>query len=333
MTAGKGVARSYLAQLAEPVPQGEPVFTARRGAHSGARELPVEAPVIEDVIENSRVSSPRRSHVVRRKAVPSPAHAKHVPEAVKTDDSASAGAAGAGIGEQKVSAAIQPRETARRQEGGELANSTVVQPATAPRSSHINRVSPRLEAAEDRSAEPIDSNAENRYERLRSAEKTTKPLVEDIVSDARIGDIEAVLHESSIKPVTSSRHSISQHADKQKEWAEQVFRPVMQSSVGHAEEPRLAGAHAAAADEPYRNARTPPREFVGDAGGKKAGVSVRIGTIEVRISSPPPQPVPAATQAMNEAQSKPAESHLGPRPTSRDSLSSGLAWQYGLIQG
>ena len=334
MTAGKGIARSYLAQLAEPVPQGEPVFTARRGAHSGARELPVEAPVIEDVIESREaLRSSRPSRVVRRKAGAASAHAKQMPETVQTDDSADAGAASAGVGEQRVSPAIQPQETGRKQEGGGHPNATVVQSAAVPRSSHINRVSPRMEETEVRSAEPIDSNAERRYERLKGAEKATKLVVEDVVSDARTGNAEPVHRESSIRPVTSTRYTVSQHADKQGVRVEQVFRPVMQSGVRPAKEPRLAEARTAAADEPSRNERTLPREFVATAGGKKTGVSVRIGTIEVRISSPPPQPAQAATQAMNEAQSKPAESHLGPRPTSRESLSSGLAWQYGLIQG
>jgi len=329
MTAGKGIARSYLAQLAEPVPAGEPVFTARRGAHSGARELPVEAPLMEDVIESRGAPAPRPSRVVRRKVGAASAHAR----TVQTHDSADAGVASADTGGQKVSAAIQPRETARPQEGGELGNATVVQSAVAPGSSHINRVSQRMEVAEGRSAEPIDSNAERRYERLKGAEKATKLVVEDVVSDARTGNAEPVHRESSIRPVTSTRYTVSQHADKQGVRVEQVFRPVMQSGVRHAEEPLLAEARTAAADEPSRNERTLPREFVATAGGKKTGVSVRIGTIEVRISSPPPQPAQAATQAMNEAQSKPAESHLGPRPTSRESLSSGLAWQYGLIQG
>jgi len=329
MTAGKGIARSYLAQLAEPVPQGEPVFTARRGAHSGARELPVEAPLIEDVIESRGAPTPRPSRVARRKAGAASAHAR----TVQTHDSADAGVASAGVGEQKGSAAIQPQETGRKQEGGRHPNATVVQSAAVPRSSHINRVSPRMEETEVRSAEPIDSNAERRYERLKGAEKATKLVVEDVVSDARTGNAEPVHRESSIRPVTSTRYTVSQHADKQGVRVEQVFRPVMQSGVRHAEEPLLAEARTAAADEPSRNERTLPREFVATAGGKKTGVSVRIGTIEVRISSPPPQPAQAATQAMNEAQSKPAESHLGPRPTSRESLSSGLAWQYGLIQG
>ena len=328
MTAGKAIARSYLAQLAEPVPAGEPVFTARRGASPREGRLPVEAPVIEDVIESREAPTPRPSRVVRRKAAAVSAHTTHRPDAVQRTDAAVAGSGG-----QKGSAAIQPRETARRQEGGDLPNAPVVQLAAARRSSHINRVSPRLEAAEARSAEPIDSNAERRYERLRGAEKATKPLVEDVVSDARNGNTEPVLHESFIKPVTSPHHSISQHADKQEMLVEQVFRPVMQSSVRPAEESRLAEARTAAADEPSRNARTLPREFVAGAGGKKAGVSVRIGTIEVRTTTPPPQPAQAATQAPTEAPSKPAESHLGPRPTSRDSLSSGLAWNYGLVQG
>jgi hypothetical protein len=86
------------------------------------------------------------------------------------------------------------------------------------------------------------------------------------------------------------------------------------------------------AEEVAGNRQIMPREFAGDNSGRETGASVRIGTVEVRISSPQPI-MPATPQVLPEAQSKRAESHPGSRPLSRDPLASGLAWNYGLIQG
>jgi hypothetical protein len=105
----------------------------------------------------------------------------------------------------------------------------------------------------------------------------------------------------------------------------------MRSSARTEKEQNSTDARTTAADEGSRKPQAPPREFAGSASNRKAGVSVRIGTIEVRTTATPAPPAPEA--APPEAQSKRAESHFGPRPTSRDSLSSGLAWNYGLVQG
>jgi hypothetical protein len=317
MTAGKGIARSYLAQLAEPVQQGEPVFTTRSGAPPRAKGLPVEAPVIEDVIESSGGPSSRTSPVVRRKAVSSSARAMKVVEAVQTTDGGSAGfGRDAGFGQQRVKAVIQPRETARGQEDGGLPNATVVQPARG--SSHINRET-TPDDADRRNAEPIDSNAENRYERLKGSQVASKPKIGDVFSDAGDSNEGAATEARFIKPAQSTRDSIGQPADDELARIELEVRPAVRSSVQAEAERNSVRTDTSSADESSRNARTLPREFARGADNRKAGVSVRIGTIEVRASTPAPQLVPAASQALTEAQSKPAESHLGPRPTSRDS--------------
>jgi hypothetical protein len=342
----KQPARGYFAQLADPAPSGEPVFTARRGESPRLGLETFEPPVIEDVIQASGGSTPRVASSVRRKPLGiHPLSIKPLGIQPRAVPGASADAA---------SSIMAP--PARNSTGGDTGTTTAARTGSRPmppyRPLHA-RDDNATGSAQVLSAtrRVVESNRETprasvNLPRVESSQpRTAEPgrqAKETATSSAAQHDaVRPVLSAGETKPAptapfampaqTETSHSgvLSRREPRQSDPRQQPAPPEMLRVESDA---AAAPSRKPFAEEVAGNRQIMPREFAGDNSGRETGASVRIGTVEVRISSPQPI-MPATPQVLPEAQSKRAESHPGSRPLSRDPLASGLAWNYGLIQG
>jgi hypothetical protein len=337
----KQPARGYFAQLADPAPSGEPVFTARRGGSPRLGLETFEPPVIEDVIQTSGGSTPRVANSVRRKPLgiqPRGIQPRAVP----------------GASADAMPGIMAPQ--ARNSTGGDAGTTTAPRTGSRPmppfrplhaRDDNATGSAPVLSAA-GRVVEPdretlrpsvnlprVESSRSRTREHGRQARETSAS------SAAQHDAVRPVLSAGETKPAPAapfampaqtetshagvlSRREPRQSDPRQQPAPQEMLRVETDAAAAHSRKPF--------AEEVAGNRQIMPREFAGDNSDRKTGASVRIGTVEVRISSPQPI-MPATPQVLPEAQSKRAESHPGSRPLSRDPLASGLAWNYGLIQG
>jgi hypothetical protein len=318
MTAKRGKARGYLSQIAEPVPQGESVFSARRDLSAPSAHMQPPIPVIEGVIVSHK-SRPARIAAETAKPASAPLPA--------SDTAAVHSATRRDHGSESVLTADYVRPSSSRNIAEHLkrgdkryinANSN-----EGPRNSELKEIRPATDRHQTLSFREsgIKAQAEHSFE--------GNPPRGAIIPTKKASDAPFLAAASSDRP--------AQHETVGSESVPSVTSVRSLSP----ESAQNFGAHI-----PDAKVRSTPinlfnnQETSGDRDGSanhksiKSGASVVIGTLEIRtrISQPAPIPAPSLQRTPDRNWSQ-ANLDLEARPERLDLLVRGLGWNFGLIQG
>lgn len=331
MTAKMGNARSYLAQLAEPVPQGDPAFSVRRDLLAPAGASPVPPPLILDVVENGagRPAVPGVPSQPRLSSALDSMRGIRLPASWHDRKAASAEPVSA----QWPATETSPLETFSREDGESLRGHAgdIADPSSAGRRSPAAAPHPRQR---DIGNNPIDRSVPsitgiNRGPSGRSPSSPSRGKGAHFqASGVRESDRPSGVVESSGRARIDAPAAA---ADNNQPSIEGRVRSGT-SPLGltyRSDPPELAAWHG-----PLNNHRVPPREEATGEKPARTGPQVHIGTVVIRAAvAPSAPPVQAPPQQNTQSPSSRADARTGGGPTAPDSLARSLAWSYGLIQG
>lgn len=308
MSARRATQRGYLAQLANPVPAGGPVFSARRDLFSQPSNAAPQIPVIEDVI----VSATRQ-----------PAPTATLPPARLSSTSSSANAIQSPGAGNKATASDSPTYPP-----GESTTVHGSAPSIPDREF--------LQAGTYVSPSPLGRGQSARIEQTTSSDKPSASTLLQTLSDGsadrapiRGREVASSNAHAAPGPIVSSAMVSSARSQMEAEPSAASGRAVSMEPAQNAPSVTPSAQRDGAQETADRQRRNPEPAKAGPAA--KTSSRVVIGTVEIRtkISPPPPQTVPPPRGPESYA------AHLATRAahSSTDALARSLAWNYGLIQG
>jgi hypothetical protein len=318
MTAMSVKTRGYLSQLAEPVPQGEPEFSARRDLLTPSAQVQPQIPLIEDVVVY-RNSRPPSSTLTGAQIIQAP---------VKRDVQFEFPSVARLIGE---TASLQSSIRINQDNEG-VFNGTYVSPSSASKN--------RTEGLERSTTQDIEFNTNDSS---RSSESNTaRPVVER--HDTRLPR-ESSVQASDASNLSQKAKGASFSIETSNDYPAQRMAAIIES-MPSTESKRSESSQNTEARTPdaqgnsaprnlFNNQRTLRDEFANlPRQSARSGPRVVIGTVEIRtrISQPAPVAVLPA-QRIAERNSDEANLHGGATPARLDSLVRSLGWNFGLIQG
>ena len=321
----KAKARGYFSQLAEPLPPGEPVLTARPGALPSVGPERSLVPMIEDRFEVAPSPWTPLSHEAWRARRETPV-ASTEPQTLE---------ASARRADRTPAPLPRGEATAVAREGGRVTR----QPA---------REGARRQPDASRNEAPAIATPDLRGERAAAQPKmepaATVTATRGTSSASPLTPKEAAQEPDSeggggfnprIKPAESARALAP----------ERRSRPISPEapSFSAAAKPIAAGGFRAevkrAAPEPLEVAgengaerKAAPEAAAAEKGRASVGSRVHIGTVEIRAALPQPpveRPIAAPFAQTRESRTAQARAQSG----AAEPLARGLSWSYGLVQG
>lgn len=334
MTARSGKARGYFSQLVEPVPQGEPVFSARKDLSAPSARMPPPIPVIEDfVYEESQPGRTASQLPQRHSSTLNSAPIIQTPElrnekAVETAEPAPRSAS--------ETTTVQS-STRRDQESESALTDACVRPSSAsinraepleqrtnegPRNPNVNYTRPAIDRQESLSLR--DSGLKTSAEHSSEANTSRGAIIPakkasgapSLVTASNDHPVQRQTIRGESRPSVASVHSISPES------AHNFGGQLPDAKGGNAVNTLFNNQNASS------NASTNPnRKSV------KSGPSVVIGTLEIRTRISQPAPIATPSVKIPDRNLDQASLHSGGHPAQPDSLVRSLGWNFGLIQG
>jgi hypothetical protein len=335
MTARIGKARGYFSQLAEPVPQSAPVFSARRDLSAPSAHISPPIPVIDDVVYHE--SEPPRTRLQLSPIMQTPELRNEKP--VEKPEPASA--------PRPASEITTVQSSTRRNQDSESALTGAYQrPSSATRN-----MAERLEQSTRRNID-FGSNEGRRNSKLNDMRPATDKREALSLSES---GVQASAEHSSKADTARGAIILAKEAPGAPSFATALNdHPVQRRTIRSESRRSVASVHSISPESaqnfgpemPDTKRSNVPSNLLnnqktsGNASANanhesvKRGTKVVIGTVEIRTRIA--QPAPIATppvQRIPDRNSDQANLHGGERPARLDSLVRSLGWNFGLIQG
>jgi hypothetical protein len=317
--------RGYLSQLAEPLPPGEPVLTARSCPLLSAGPGHSLAPVIEDrfeVAERSWTPLARKAPRMRREAPvastelgrqeTSPSHEDRAPTPLPRGEATV-------VVRERGRVAQQPTDEGASRQPEALRNE-----APAPRAtSSASPLTPKQAAQE------LDAEGGGGFNPRIKPTESTRALAPERPSTPISPDTPSVSAASNAVAAGGFRAEVKRAALAPLEVAGEIGPPAenAENRVFSAELPRAAKSSVAGRSQPALLPVAAAKD-----GRASAGSRVHIGTVEIRSILPQPpvaRPIAAPPAQTIESRTPPTRAQSG----AAEPLARGLSWSYGLVQG